>query len=433
MEKRNKAMFALHQRDTRNRLIPPHVIFSGIHVRKIFWKHKDFKPFAGLLILLVLFFSGNSAAARTLSTEVITVFGSSRIYTDVTSAKNAAVSDCLVSAVEIAVTRALPASTLSANFEAISGVITGRSREFILDYKVLKEIKASSDYRVLVQATVSMEKLSAELAAAGIIAAPAQLPRVLFLMAEQQVDDLSFQYWWRRGKTLYTPEAATSAMIQAFTDRGFSVLDHRSIPPEYLDTLEFDSAALTDEEAAALGAHFQAGMVVTGTAVVTEIPNRMGETIRTFNAAITARAILTDTGETIATLQVSMAATHTDPGAGSRTALSEAGRQAGMELASRIQSQWRTAPKAETEITITLTGIDLLPNLVAFRNALKEIPGVSRHQSLEMTPRQTVLSVTYAGTPRELADAVLIRPFEGFGINIEELTDNHLRIILIPR
>jgi hypothetical protein len=394
--------------------------------------HKYSRILAGL-IFLIIFFSFGNATAKALPTEVITVFGSSRIYTDIPSAKNAAVSDCLTSAVEIAVIRVLPVSTLSANFEAISGVITGRSREFILDYKVLKEVKAVSDYRVLVQATVSLEKLSAELAAAGIIATPSELPRMLFLVAEQQVDDLSYQYWWQRGKTLYTPEAAAGPMIQAFMDRGFNVIDHRAIPPEYMDTLEFDRAILTDAEAAGMGAHFQAGMVVTGTAVVTEIPNRMGETIRTFSATVTIRAMAVDSGETIAALQASAVATHSDPGMGSRMALSGAGRQAGMELVSRILSQWKTAARTEAEITITLKGVDLLPNLVAFRNALKEIPGVSRHQSLEMAPQQAVLSVTYAGTPRELADAVLVRPFEGFGINIEELTDNHLRIMLIPR
>lgn len=385
------------------------------------------------LILFTVFFSFGDATARTMPTEVITVFGASRIHTDIPSAKNAAVSDCLVSAVQIAATRALPVSTLSENFEAISAILTGRSREFIIDYKVLREIKAANDYRVLVQATVSMEKLSAELAAAGIIAAPAQLPRVFFLVAEQQVDELAYQYWWRSGKTLYTPEAAAGPMIQAFLDRGLTVLDHRAIPPEYLDTLEFDRAILTDTEAVGMGTHFQAGIVVAGTAVVTEIPNRMGETIRTFNATITIRAIVTDTGETIATLQVSAVATHSDSGMGSRMALSDAGRQAGMELASRIQSQWKTAAKPEAEITITLKGVDLLPNLVAFRNALKEIPGVSRHQSMEMAPKQAVLSVTYAGTSRELADAVLVRPFDGFGIHIEELSDSHLQIMLIPK
>lgn len=385
------------------------------------------------LTFLIIFLSVGNATAKALPTEVITVFGSSRIYTDIPSAKNAAVSDCLVSAVEIAVIRVLPVSTLSANFEAISGVIIGRSREFILDYKVLKEVKAASDYRVLVQATVSMEKLSAELAAAGIIATPSELPRMLFLVAEQQVDELSYQYWWRRGKTLYTPEAAAGPMIQAFIDRGFNVIDHRAIPPEYLDTLEFDRAILTDAEAVVMGAHFQAGMVVTGTAVVTEIPNRMGETIRTFSATVAIRAMAVDSGETIAALQVSAVATHSDPGMGSRMALSDAGRQAGAELVSRILAHWKTAARNEAEIIITLKGVDLLPHLVAFRNALKEIPGVSRHQSLEMSPQQAVLSVTYAGTPRELADAVLVRPFEGFGINIEELIDNHLHIMLVPR
>jgi len=394
--------------------------------------HKYGRILAGL-ILFIIFFSYGNATAKAVTTEIITVFGASRIHTDISSAKNAAVSNCLVSAVEIAVIRVLPVSTLSANFEAISGVITGRSREFILDYKVLKEIKAANDYRVLVQATVSMEKLSAELAAAGIIAAPTQLPRVLFLIAEQQADDLAYQYWWQKEKTIYTPEAAAGSMIQAFLDMGFAVMDHRAIPPEYIDTLEFERAILTDMEVAGMGIHFQTGIAVTGTATVTEMPNRMGEATRTFNAAISVRAVKTDTGETIASLQVNAAATHTDPGVGSRMALSDAGRKAGTELASSILSQWKTAAKPETEITITLKGADLLPNIIVFRDTLKEITGVTRHQTLEMAPQQAVISVFYAGTPRELADAVLLKPFNGFGVHIEDLSDSHLQIMLIPK
>jgi hypothetical protein len=68
-----------------------------------------------------------------------------------------------------------------------------------------------------------------------------------------------------------------------------------------------------------------------------------------------------------------------------------------------------------------------------FRDTLKEITGVTRHQTLEMAPQQALISVIYAGTPRELADAVLLKPFTGFGIHIEDLSDNHLQIMLIPK
>ncbi len=405
---------------------------------KAFENPYGYRNILALLMVFVFVFSvdcynADTAAARPVSSEVVTVFGASPIYTDIPNAKSAAVSDCLVSAIQIAATRVLPVSILSENFESVLTLLSGRSREFILDYKVLKEIKSAGEYRVLVQATVSMEKLSTELAAAGIIVAASELPRVLFTVAEQNVDDLSYQYWWRSGKTLYTPEAAVGPMMQSFMDKGFTVVDHRVIPMEDIDTFEIDGALLTDVEAAGIGARFQAGIVVTGTAVVKEIPNRLGETIRTFNATVAIRAVQTDTGQTLANIQVSSATTHSDPGIGGRMALSEAGQQAGLQMATRIQSQWKSIVHPETEITITLEGANLLSNLVAFRKALEEIPGVLRHQSLEMTPRQVILSAIYAGSSRELANAVLVRPFDEFGIQIEELSGNHLQIVLIPK
>jgi hypothetical protein len=401
-------------------------------------KRSGFGRILAVLMLFAFVFSADchnagTAAARSVPTEVITVFGASRIHTDITSAKNAAVSDCLVSAVQIAATRILPGPTLSENFESVSTLLSRRSREFILDYKVLREIKAASDYRVLVQATVSMEKLSAELAAAGIIMAAEDLPRVLFAVAEQNTDDLAYQYWWRSRKTLYTPESASGPMIESFMDRGFTVVDHRAIPMEYLDNLGIDGPLLSDAEAAGLGAQFQAGIVVAGTGAVKEIPNRLGETIRTFSATVAIRAIQTDTGQTLANVQVSSAATHSDPDTGGRMALSEAGQQAGLQMATRIQSQWKSIAGPEMEITITLEGVNLLSNLVTFRRALAEIPGVIRHQSVEMTSRRVILSAIYAGTSRGLADAVLVRPFDEFGIHIEELSRNHLQIVLIPK
>jgi len=362
--------------------------------------------------------------------NVVLVMGDSRIYTDVPAARSAAVSQCLLSAVEQTAIEMIPFTGLTEKFYSISDLISGQRNTFISDYKVLKEVKTEKHYRVLVQVTVSSLKLEEELAAAGILLSPENLPKILFLIAEQQADDISPQYWWRKEKSFFQTDAAVSSMKKIFTEKRFSVISDEMIPFGLIEDLGLN-AELTDAQAIEIGKRVNADLVIVGNASAAEMSNRMGEHIMTFKATVTAKALLAASGEQIARTMNYETNVNRDISAGSSQALTDAGVQASIALTSQILPKWQERIGKTGEITLTLNGTDILPYLVVFRNELKHIEGINSQQTVEMTPDEAILMVKYDGTSQDLADALLIKTFDPFSINIYELSESTLHIELI--
>ena len=364
--------------------------------------------------------------------NVVLVMGNSRIYTDVLAARSAAVMQCLLSAVEKTAIEMIPFAGMTEKFETISDLLSSHRNKFISDYKVLKEINTDKYYRVLVQVTVSTLKLEEELANAGIILSPENLPKILFLVAEQQADDLFLQYWWRKEKSIFQSDAAVTSMKKIFTEKKFTTIDDEMIPYGLFKDLDLN-AKLTDEQAIELGKRVNADLVIVGNAIASEMSNRMGDNIRTFKATVTVRGLLTESGDQVARTLHSETSVNRDIATGSRQALSDAGFQTGNQIASQVLSKWHERMEKTEGITLTIRGMDILPYLVLFRNELKGIEGVTSQQTLEMTPDEAVLMVKYDGASQDLADALLMKTFDPFGINIYELSENTLHIELFAK
>ncbi len=364
--------------------------------------------------------------------NVVLVMGGSRIYTDVLAARSAAVSQCLLSAVQKTAIEMIPFAGLTEKFESISDLISGQRNQFISDYKVLKEVNTEKYYRVLVQVTVSDLKLNEALAAAGIVLSPENLPKILFLIAEQQADDISPHYWWRKEKSFFQTDAAVSAMKKIFTEKNFPIISDEMIPYGLIEDLGV-KAELTKAQAIEIGQRVNADLVIIGNAIASEMSNRMGENIMTFQATVTAKALLTKSGEQIARTMLNESTVNRDISTGSSQALTDAGFQAGIALTSQILPKWQARMEKTGEITITINGTDILPYLVVFRNELKSLEGINSQQTLEMTPDEAILMIKYDGTSQDLADALLMKTFDPFSINIYESSENTLHIELVAK
>lgn len=397
-------------------------------------KNKQFLllKFTFLLCAICLLIARPCPANTGVDKNEVLVMGDSRIYTDVMAARSAAVSQCLTSAVQETAIGMIPFSVLSDKFETISNLITSQRDPVISDYKVLKEIHTEKHYRVLVQVTVSSVKLKEALANAGIIISAENLPEILFLITEQQADDIAPRYWWRQGKSLFQTDAAIRSMKTVFAEKGFPVIDDEMAPYGLFEDMALTSE-LTEEQALELGKRLNADIVIVGTAFAAEMSNRMGEDILTLKATVTARGLLTETGGQIGRTTYSETKVSKNITVGSSEALSDAGIQAGIDLTSQIMNEWHTRMTKAGEITLTITGSDILPYLVLFRKELKNIEGITRQQTIEMTPDEAVLLVQYDKPSQELADALLRKPFEPFSINIYEISHNTLHIELVVR
>jgi len=376
--------------------------------------------------------SGIVNAEENASEKIIEVIGTGAIQGgNVAKARDRAIKNSLVSAVEFAVADFLPLESMIQNFEILNEILYDNSSEFVADYKVLTELKSGRTYRVLVQATVSIDAIKEELISVNIKVYKKNLPKILFLIAEQNFSDISQRYWWTEDLTFvkgYTEIAMTEKMLK----NGFSVIDQKSLViNEEFETLK-DKADLSNQDAVSLGAILQADVVIVGNSKADIAPNTMGGDIKSFKGTVLARALRTDTGEEIASTIQTEVSVNKDDIAGARDALSNAGYLAGSDLASQIVRKWHEEiKKSITTLVIIVEGTRDLSNFVIFRAELNEIPGVDSLQTSEMKADEATIVVDFQGNAKELADALMLKNFESFGINIYEISQSHLRVRLV--
>jgi len=72
-------------------------------------------------------------------------------------------------------------------------------------------------------------------------------------------------------------------------------------------------------------------------------------------------------------------------------------------------------------------------NFVLFRKMLNDISSVEEIKTREMRPDTSTLMVEYTGTPKLLADALMLKTVENFGINITEVSEDHLRVEIVSK
>jgi len=385
------------------------------------------------IALVTLWFSVVSAQPVPDTMTILTI-GNSRIQADTASAKNAAIAEAIRVAVQSAATGMLAAPEMTKNFEAISQLLAAKPNEFVQGYRILKEFRTDDAYRVLLETTVMSERLNAELARTGMPAASGDMPKVVLLIAEKHLNDLDYQYWWEKHAT--PPDHSVSEPIAAILrENGMAVVSPDEAGNHTEDLyIGLEMAAIPpDFEAAMFGKRLGAELVIVGTAVAEPSLNRMGQDIRTIKGSIDLRILKTDTGEILDIVRENAVGFGPDLDSVVNQAFSDAADQAGRQLVAKIGSL-RETPDATTggPLILRVSGENILLHLEKLRRAIMKTKGVATLQTDEMTPNSATLSVAFEGTPQEMADALLMQPYDRFGINIKEITVDGLIIELVP-
>jgi hypothetical protein len=382
-----------------------------------------------LLILIAL--PLNVFAENPASTKTVMVIGTGKIYKkDSASARKAAIDDSLVSAVErVAVGFILPES-YNRTFQKLSEALDNQTGKFVQDYKVLAEAKVNDEYKVMVQANISMADLRKYLSNAGIMTEGKSLPKILILVSEQNLEDTSAKYWWGP-QGLVSKTFSDVALAEALKNNGFPVINVRQIPQTASLDEKYNTPVLDKNEAVDIGRNLKADVVIFGKAVVERTQNVMENNIRSFKGVVSVRAVRTDTGEEIAATTQSSVTANADEAVGAGNALSAAGTLVADALSDRILTAWQKEEAQTNEIEIVVEGTNNLTNFEKFIRIVKEIPSVNNLQIKELKAKQAVVALEFKGNAKKLADTLMSRSYGSVGINIFEVSKNHLRIGLI--
>lgn len=391
------------------------------------------------IIRLIIFFlavlvtvSGAVHAQEQKLTKIVEVIGKGTIQGDnVVAAKEQAISSSLVSAVKLATEELLPLESAVRDFRTLNKILYDHTDKFVQEYKVLTEQMDGNQYSVLVQVRVSIDKVKELLSSAEIIQGKKTMPKVLFFIAEQNLEDISPMYWWGEGMA-FVKGFSENAMAEIMRKEGFSVIDHGAMVQNRRVEAVKNKPDLDNQEAVGLGAHLQADVVIVGKSIAHKSSNAMGSDIGSFKGTLTAFAYLTDSGEEIGSTIRTTVTANADEITGGRDALSRVGIFAGEDLASQIIAAWQKKIHGHAMVKVIVEGTRNLRNFVMFRRIINDMRGVNGIQVTEINPDEATLIVDFQGNAKMLADALILKSFESFGIDIFTVSRNHLRIELIP-
>jgi hypothetical protein len=376
----------------------------------------------GLLVMVLVLLAplSRAGAAPADQIKLVDTIGTAALKgSNTAAARQAAIDNGLVAAVDLALTGLVARDVVVRNFQLLNQSVYNAPNRFIQDFKVLAETSSGGVYRVALKASVAVPRLGEALTDMGILLGSQQMPQVLLLIFEKNTE--AFLAALPPGARPTAP-ATRHAMAESMAARGLKVVGSDRAP----------SRPLGDAEAIDLARKQGANMVVVGEAVTDIAANTMGNELKSFTTTVDLRALQVSDGTQVGALRRSAVKASADWASGTAAAQQQAGTLGADGLASAIIHTWQQGASSRERLIIDVEGIGgQVAAFVKFRGQLQEIPGVKGMQIEEMTPDTARLSAQYQGSSRSLAEALMERRYQGFGINIYAVDATGMKVQLM--
>jgi hypothetical protein len=350
---------------------------------------------------------------------------------NIQQAKDGAISDALSAAVQNAFSELLSSQAIASNLDFLYTDILSRPSDFITTYRSLGGIEHKGSFLVAVESRVNLEMLQKTLTDAKILDVAKDKPSVMFFISEKTpADDLPIHWWGKEASThkSLAEETITGKMIQ----NKFMIVGsgpQRPDPSAY--NISFNS--LDDIHAArALGKEMKANIIISGTATSSLATNRMGGE-KTFDSEIQLQGYDVNTGEKIINSKVQAVAKNNSDEQGYKEALVKAAGLSAEDLTEKINSYWGRNLRKEQTFDLKLSGDNFLPRFIALKQRFKDIPEIINTLQKEIGSNSALIQIQYKGNPSRFANAVMLKTFDSFGLEITEVADNFVTIRFIEK
>ena len=388
-----------------------------------------------ILIPCLFFISTDNVQSKQNQKIFTTVATGTRVITTsgiTPQIKKKAVSNALKSSVERAVSEVLSPELFASNFKILNENILANPAKYIVNYSVLAEIKDGAKYVAAVKTRVDLTLLRKYLKKYEIIESEREKPSVLLLISEQTELDILPNYWWGNNPLPYN-SLAGNEIISFLIDKEF-VLVGENIGKNDLAKYEIRFNSIYDTAAAIkLGKKLKADIVIIGKAKSFEALNRMGEE-KTYEAGIFLEMLNVNTQNKIRTFELKATANNLDQEEGNKKALEKAGKLVAEEISTGASKYWEeNVLRKEQNIETRIEGEDYLSSFIQLKKVLNGMPNVKRVQTKELGADQAIVSILFKGNVEKLAQALLLKTFDSFGIEIYNVKDRSFTIKFVSK
>ncbi len=387
----------------------------------------------GMLLCALMIWQPAVWAEDQPSLKTFEAVGTVRIQGEkIVEAREAAISSGLAAAIDRAILELIPVEIAAANFSTITELCYGNVSQFVQGYKVLAESRGSGFYRVMVQASVSSGGIQKQLTNAGISMGKKNPPSILLMVSDQRMDGTDVRYWWGGASGSTTEKPAAEALLsRMLSEKGFGIVGYEIVAGSDAMVPVHQNSNPGNALIAEIGAKANADMVIAGSATLQRVPAVQETDPKTVKAIMSLRVIRSGSGEELATVEQTAVAPNAEDPAGIDQMLATLGKTTGEELSKFMTSAWQKQARKSASVELLIEGASQLGNYSAFRSALNKVSGVKNVQVKEMKADKYTLIVEYPNGAKQLADALILKPFDGFSITIQDVTQNQMRVILV--
>jgi len=404
---------------------------------------RDVRRFSNVWVSMVVFLCAYICVVRpvawgqqTEETETLEVIGRGRIYRDnVAKARDEAIADGLRNAVEQGVGLLVPSASVVESFQRLSDEIYPKADEVIHDYKVLTESQSSPYYRLVLRVTMFREVLQGMLQDVGILTTDKGMPSVVFLLWEQNIGQVLPRYSGDRGPFSDSQLTIEKTLSRYMREKGFFVIDktRASTLGIHLDP-ESQGRELSDDVAIRLARKLNAEVVIVGQGSARIGGNVSGMGVKSVEGVLSVRAIRVDNGRAIGAFERTRASVHADEMVAGTEALALAASDVAEDLSKQLVANWSKEAGQPLLVELTVGGIEEYGDFVKFRTILRdEIHSVKDVHLKAIKAGEAKMDVDIKGNSRMLADELMLKRFEGFGVNISEVDRSRIRLEIIRK
>ncbi|MCM2283542.1 MAG: hypothetical protein NDI81_02115 [Desulfobacula sp.] len=350
---------------------------------------------------------------------------------NIQQAKQGAISDALAAAVQNAIPELLTNQVLASNLDFLYSDILSRPSDFIITYRVLGDVQSKNASLVAVESRVNLELLQKTLTQAKILDAVKDKPVLMFFISEKTLSEDQPRYWWGSDPDSYA-SLVEAVMIEQMTRDGFVIA---GTAPDRPDPAFYDIIfhSMEDIDAARrFGREMKADMIIFGHAAASLAINRMGEE-KTFDAQILMEAYDVLTGEKKIVSTVQAVAKSDSEAEGHKQALASAANLSAKDLTEKINAYWAQTLRKEASFDLSLSGDNFLPRFIALKQRLREMPEFTSMLQKEVGSNSALVQIVYKGSPSRFADAVMLKTFDAFGLEITDVANERVTLRFIEK
>ncbi len=353
-------------------------------------------------------------------------------------ARDNAIRDAQRKAVEQAVGTMIASETLVENFQVLRDSIYSKSQGYIQKYDIVKEGAQKDLYNVTISAVVAVGPLKNDLGALGLLMARVGKPRTLFMIAEQNIGQEIYVFWWSwwgKGGQSFTGQTVDMAVSETilkeeFLSKGFNVIDISAVTGKFEISNAYRMADLTDTGAREIGKKMGAEIIVKGKALAKEGPRNPGSSVGSYLADITVSAVRVDNGQVLASARESAPARHVSQHVGGNQAIENAAKKVAEKLIDQITAKWTGETSGGQLVQITIRGLAGMKDLVKVKEFLQsQVRGVQTVIQRSFEGGVAVLEVDAKSSAQQIGDELAKKDFGALDLDVTGATANTLEVV----